>query len=111
LSRMHLGWKKDHAGLKKGEQFLSQTGPSAGNIYFNYHATQCLSQYEGEHWDKWNKKMRDLLVNSQEQADHLAGSWHMRGDHGTERGGRLYVTSMAALILEVYYQPSIYAQR
>jgi hypothetical protein len=111
LSRMHLGWKKDHAGLKKGVQFLSQTGPSAGNIYFNYHATQCLSQYEGEHWDKWNKKMRDLLVNSQEQADHLAGSWHMRGDHGTERGGRLYVTSMAALILEVYYQPSIYAQR
>jgi len=28
----------------------------------------------------------------------------MRGDHGSERGGRLYCTSMATMILEVYYR-------
>jgi hypothetical protein len=28
----------------------------------------------------------------------------MRGDHGSEKGGRLYCTSMATMILEVYYR-------
>lgn len=41
---------------------------------------------------------------------HLAGkfaqgSWYTpRGDHGAQRGGRLYCTSMALLLLEVYYR-------
>jgi hypothetical protein len=104
LCRMYLGWKKDHPGIEKGIQFLSQTGPSKGNMYYNYYATQCLRHYEGEHWDKWNVKMRDQLVNSQEKAGHLRGSWHMNGDHGSDRGGRLYCTSMATMILEVYYR-------
>lgn len=104
LCRMYLGWKKDHPGIEKGIQFLSQTGPSKGNMYYNYYATQCLRHYEGEMWDKWNVKMRDQLVNSQEKAGHLRGSWHMNGDHGSDRGGRLYCTSMATMILEVYYR-------
>jgi hypothetical protein len=48
--------------------------------------------------------MRDQLVNSQEKQGHMKGSWHVAGDHGAERGGRLYVTSMATMILEVYYR-------
>jgi hypothetical protein len=104
LCRMYLGWKKDHPGIEKGIQYLSQTGPSAGNMYYNYYATQCMRHYEGEMWDKWNVKMRDQLVNSQEKAGHLKGSWVMKGDHGAERGGRLYCTSMATMILEVYYR-------
>jgi len=104
LCRMYLGWKKDHPGIEKGIQYLSQTGPSQGNMYYNYYATQCLRHYEGELWDKWNVKMRDQLVNSQEKAGHLKGSWHKNGDHGSERGGRLYCTSMATMILEVYYR-------
>jgi hypothetical protein len=104
LCRMYLGWKKDHPGIEKGIQYLSTTGPSPGNMYYNYYATQCMRHYEGELWDKWNVKMRDSLVNSQEKAGHLKGSWVMRGDHGAERGGRLYCTSMATMILEVYYR-------
>jgi hypothetical protein len=104
LCRMYLGWKKDHPGIEKGIQYLSNTGPSKGNMYYNYYATQCMRHYEGELWDKWNVKMRDQLVNSQEKQGHLKGSWHAAGDHGAERGGRLYVTSMATMILEVYYR-------
>jgi hypothetical protein len=112
LCRMYLGWKKDHPGIEKGIQFLSQTGPSKGNMYYNYYATQCLRHYEGELWVKWNEKMRDQLVNSQEKAGHLRGSWHMHGDHGSDRGGRLYCTSMATMILEVYYRHMpIYGQQ
>jgi len=104
LCRMYLGWKKDHPGIEKGIEYLSKTGPSPGNMYFNYYATQCMRHYEGEMWDKWNVKMRDSLVASQEKTGHMKGSWAMKGDHGTERGGRLYCTSMATMILEVYYR-------
>lgn len=112
LCRMYLGWKKDHPGIEKGIQYLSQTGPSAGNMYYNYYATQCMRHYDGELWDKWNVKMRDQLVASQAKDGHLKGSWHMNGDHGSERGGRLYCTSMATMILEVYYRHMpIYGQQ
>jgi hypothetical protein len=104
LCRMYLGWKKDHPGIEKGIQYLSQTGPSRGNMYYNYYATQCMRHYDGELWDKWNAVMRDQLVNSQEKAGHLKGSWHQTGDHGADSGGRLYCTSMATMILEVYYR-------
>lgn len=112
LCRMYLGWKKDHPGIEKGVQYLSQTGPSQGNMYYNYYATQCMRHYDGELWDKWNVKMRDQLVNSQDKTGHLKGSWHMKGDHGSDRGGRLYCTSMATMILEVYYRHMpIYGQQ
>ncbi len=105
LCRMYLGWKRENPALTKGVEYLSATGPSKNNMYYNYYATQVLRQYEGEMWDKWNKEMRDFLVNGQEKAGHQAGSWHMGGgDHGAEAGGRLYCTSMATMILEVYYR-------
>jgi hypothetical protein len=73
-------------------------------MYFNYYATQVMRHHEGEVWDKWNKEMRDYLVETQDKKGHQTGSWYVRGDHGAERGGRIYVTSMATMILEVYYR-------
>ncbi len=111
LCRMYLGWKKDHPALQRGAEFLSTTGPSPGNMYFNYYATQVLRQYGADEvgephalWEKWNTKMRDQLVNSQDKNGHQEGSWIMKGDHGSNSGGRVYCTSMATMILEVYYR-------
>jgi hypothetical protein len=105
LCRMYLGWKKDHPGIEKGIEFLDKTGPSKGNMYYNYYATQVMHHYEGEQWKKWNGVMRDFLVNTQEKANGpLQGSWLLKGDHGSERGGRLYCTAMACMTLEVYYR-------
>jgi hypothetical protein len=104
LCRMYLGWKHDNPALQRGVEFLSKTGPSKGNMYFNYYATQIMRHYEGEQWDKWNVKMRDQLVNSQEQNGHAKGSWFIKGDHGADAGGRIYVTSMSTMVLEVYYR-------
>lgn len=105
LCRMYMGWKRENPALTKGVEFLSATGPSKNNMYYNYYATQVMRQYEGEMWDKWNKQMRDFLVESQDKTGHQMGSWHMGGgDHGAEAGGRLYCTSMATMILEVYYR-------
>jgi hypothetical protein len=116
LCRMYLGWKKDHPGIQRGVEYLAQIGPSGpkgggGNMYYNYYATQVMRHYGGDpgvegndKWDKWNKEMRDWLVNTQDMNGHQKGSWHMKGDHGSDAGGRIYCTSMATMILEVYYR-------
>jgi hypothetical protein len=105
LCRMHLGWTKDQPALRRGVQLLSQTGPSPGDMYFDYYATQVFRHWEGEAWQRWNQRMRDMLVASQYQRGHERGSWYMpEGDYGSSMGGRLYCTAMAAMILEVYYR-------
>ena len=104
LSRMYLGWKKDNGALTRGVAFLDSQGPSHSNMYFNYYATQIMRHYEGDTWKKWNPKMRDWLVSTQSKEGHSTGSWYVGGDHGSGRGGRLYTTSMATMILEVYYR-------
>lgn len=107
LCRMYLGWKHEHEALQRGVQWISEQGPSMGggaNMYYNYYATQVCRQYGDEVWDKWNAKMRDFLVNSQVRDGAAQGSWFFTGGHGAEAGGRLYNTSLATMVLEVYYR-------
>ena len=104
LCRMYLGWKQDHPALQRGVEYLSATGPSKTNMYYNYYATQVLRHNEGDVWKKWNTQMRDWLVATQSKAGHTEGSWDIKGDHGSTHGGRTYATSMATMILEVYYR-------
>ena len=106
LCHMNLGWKKDHPGIEKGIEFLSKTGPSPGNMYFNFYATQVMHHYEGAPWQKWNNVMRDQLIKSQAKTDGpLMGSWRLQGgDPGSPSGGRIYCTAMCCMTLEVYYR-------
>ena len=105
LARMHLGWSRDNPALARGVRWLSQQGPSAGDMYYNYYATQVMRHWEGDAWKKWNKVMRDQIVQTQAAEGHEAGSWFTSGgDHGSRKGGRLYCTAMATMILEVYYR-------
>ncbi len=105
LSRMYLGWKRDNPALQHGVHWLSKRGPSAGNMYYNYYATQVMRHWEGDEWKIWNQQMRDQLIRSQARQGHEEGSWFTgSGDMGAVPGGRLYCTSMAAMILEIYYR-------
>ena len=108
LCRMHLGWKKENQGLITGVEYLSKMGPNKTNFYYNYYATQVLFQWGGDEFKKWNDVMRDQMIKTQvvkKGADE--GSWHAGvKDHSTERGGRLYCTSLGCMILEVYYRYS-----
>jgi len=104
LCRMYLGWKKDEPALQRGAQTISKAGPHKSNMYYNYYATQVMRHVEGDMWKKWNGVMRDQLVNSQSKNGHETGSWFMGGGHAGGRGGRLYFTSMATMVLEVYYR-------
>ncbi len=76
------------------------------NIYFYYYATQVMHHYGGEAWKEWNKGMRDGLVKSQETTKDSPnfGSWSSMGDPHGGAGGRLMITSLNLLTLEVYYR-------
>jgi hypothetical protein len=73
-------------------------------MYYNYYATQVMNHFEGEEWKRWNRKMRDHLVNTQASQGHERGSWFFEDPHGAALGGRLYSTSLATMVLEVYYR-------
>jgi hypothetical protein len=105
LCRMYLGWKKDNEALAAGAKYLSDIGPKPTDMYYNYYATQVMRHFGGEMWTKWNNVMRDQLVDSQSTNGHMLGSWDVTGGgHVNDRGGRLYFTSCATMILEVYYR-------
>lgn len=122
LCRMYMGWGREYPPLGRGIDWLAKYGPSTGdranpkdaNMYYNYYATQVLKQFGGPQWTKWNDKMRDYLVDTQDREGAERGSWFFpRGDQGTTEGGdptssgpggRLYCTCLAAMTLEVYYR-------
>jgi hypothetical protein len=104
LSRMYLGWDRTHPGVITGAEYLAEIGPSENNVYYNYYATQVMHHYGGPLWQDWHPLLRDHLVNSQERHGHETGSWYFANDFGSGIGGRLYITAMSAMILEVYYR-------
>jgi hypothetical protein len=107
LCRMYLGWKKDNVALARGIERLVQRGPDKSDMYYNYYATQAIFQYTGgtgSLWKEWNDEMRDFLIATQAREGHEKGSWFLPGDGHNSTGGRLYVTAMATMILEIYYR-------
>ena len=108
LCRMYMGWDKNSPGLMDGVDYLDETGPDTtdkANMYYNYYATQVMKHWGGETWKKWNSKMRDFLVKTQSKKGPSTGSWfYNETSHDQERGGRLYVTAMCCMTLEVYYR-------
>lgn len=105
LCRMYLGQPKEHPGVKAGVEFLVKTGPRVNDLYYSYYATQVLRHYGGPEWEDWNKQLRDELIKQQvpEGSGHSTGSWYTGGPHA-QSGGRLCATSLATMILEVYYR-------
>ncbi len=111
LCRQYLGWGQDHPGLVSGANFLERKHPPSTkqtNIYYWYYATQMMHHHGGRPWRKWNARMRNVLVDTQEQHGHAAGSWTPRGHGGSgghaQSGGRIYMTALAICTLEVYYR-------
>ena len=101
--RMLLGWPKDYAPLRRGMARIADESPLENNMYFNYYGTQALHHVGGNGWKRWNRQMRDHLVETQAQQGHERGSWYVK-EAWSDRGGRLYTTTLSILTLEVYYR-------
>ena len=114
LMRIYLGWGPDNPALQRGADFLARNLPSYGtaenplrDTYYWYYATQVMFQMQGEYWKAWNQAIQQLLLREQVQSGPWAGSWdplRSVADRWGNEAGRLYVTAMHLLILEVYYR-------
>jgi hypothetical protein len=108
LCRQYLqAWGPQNLRLIKGIDNNIKTYPpgTTKNIYYFYYATQVMHHFGGGAWKNWNEKMRDFLVKTQDKGNGPnQGSWNSDGDPHGSAGGRLMVTSLSLLTLEVYYR-------
>ncbi len=109
LCSQYLGMKRSDPAMVEGVGYLMGQLPNAQarNIYYWYYATQVLHNVPGADWDNWNRKMRKLLINTQVKTGCAEGSWDPAEpfkDAWGEPGGRIMITSLSALTLEVYYR-------
>ncbi|MCC6127039.1 MAG: terpene cyclase/mutase family protein [Pirellulales bacterium] len=109
LITQYLGATKDDPVVAGGVRYLMKHPPDAKarDTYYWYYATQVMHNMCDADWDAWNRKMRKLLVETQCKTGCAAGSWDpgvpARDNFGT-MGGRVMMTSLSALTLEVYYR-------
>ena len=112
LMRIYTGWERDDPRLIAGANYLVDNqlpGESARlrDTYYWYYATQVLKHVDGPAWEKWNNALRPMLIRTQEKGGDNAGSWDPYSpvpDRWAPFGGRLYVTTMNLLSLEVRHR-------
>lgn len=111
LMRLHTGETAASPGVVATSQALAGIPPSYGSsttksrdAYLWYYASQVLVHTGGEAWQSWYGGLVDTLEPKQRTDGPLAGSWDPLGetpDRWGEYGGRLYVTTLHILALEV----------
>jgi len=110
LGRQYLGWPKDYPPLVKGASAVARHLESARqrNIYYWYYATQLLHNMQNDDWKRWNPRVREGLIKMQVAGQGCdRGSWDPvspEPDQWASAGGRLFLTSLSTLTLEVYYR-------
>jgi len=114
LMRMYSGWRRDHEAMQSAADYLLRYPPQVGtprspqrDTYYWYYATQVMFHMGGKYWDAWNQALNPMLLQSQIVEGPEAGSWDPNWpvpDRWSPHAGRLYVTTMNLLNLEVYYR-------
>ncbi|MBM4022179.1 MAG: hypothetical protein FJ284_08050 [Planctomycetes bacterium] len=111
LTRLHTGVAADDPGMVAAAEAIAKIAPSYGtatrklrDAYLWYYASQVLVHTGGERWQRWYASLVDTLEPQQRQDGPLAGSWDPLGetpDRWGPFGGRVYVTALHILALEV----------
>jgi hypothetical protein len=109
LAAQYLGTRRDDPRMREGVSLLMANLPDVNsrNVYYWYYATQVMHNLPGPDWDTWNRRMRHLLLETQADKGCAAGSWDPERpakDVWGSHGGRLMMTALSALSLEVYYR-------
>jgi hypothetical protein len=106
LCLQFMGESRNSPRMRFGADFVLKSLPEENQrntSYYWYYATQVMYHMQGEYWDTWNEKTRELLVKTQHKSGGNAGTWDAR-DNWEKSGGRVYATSIKLLMLEVYYR-------
>ena len=114
LMRLYLGWRRDNPDMQRGTDWLIERLPTEGttqnpqrDTYYWYYATQVMFHMGGERWKAWFGSLYPMLIRTQKKDGNYVGSWDPNGqipDAWGRFGGRLYVTTLNLLSLEVYYR-------
>lgn len=100
-------WGPTNPRLIRGidNHLLKENADKANHLYLRYYVAQVMLQRGGEGWEKWNKDNLARLLGAQTRDNGPAhGSWPIKGDPMANMGGRLMITSLSLLTLEVYYR-------
>ncbi len=111
LMRLHTGATADDPRVVQAARVLAALPPDYGTAarktrdsYLWYYASQVLVHTGGPEWQAWYGRLVGALSATQETAGPRAGSWDPLGeapDRWGLYGGRLYVTALHLLALEV----------
>ncbi|MBQ9873865.1 MAG: terpene cyclase/mutase family protein [Thermoguttaceae bacterium] len=123
MCREYLGWSPSVPALSRGAEFLAspenieenfrfpssseEKGDFSKNVYGWYSTSMALKNLGpyNKHWRRWNAALSKELPKRQEpKGAKEAGSWDPQYDEYSFGGGRLYVTCLSILCLEVYYR-------
>jgi hypothetical protein len=114
LMRFYLGWRRTTPDMQRGSDWLLEQPPDLGTIespqrdtYYWYYASQVMFHMGGTRWRQWYSTLYPILIQSQEVEGPYTGSWDPAGpipDAWGPYAGRLYVTTMNLLSLEVTYR-------
>jgi hypothetical protein len=112
LMRLYGGWDRSDPRMIAGAEYLLRELPgddttAERDTYYWYYATQVLRHIGGPAWDEWHGRLHPLLIRTQVPDGDMAGSWDPYepvADRWAAQGGRLYVTTMNLLSLEVDYR-------
>jgi hypothetical protein len=114
LMRLHTGWKKTDQQVVANGRTLAAMRPSYGtaeqsvrDCYLWYYISQVLVHTGGSDWDSWYGSLDETLAAHQTTTGESAGSWDPLGptpDRWGQYGGRVYVTTLHLLTLEVPYR-------
>ena len=111
LMRLHTGDRSGDPRVAAAARVLAAIEPSYGSAaekardsYLWYYASQVLVHTGGAEWNRWYGQLVEVLAKQQESAGPKAGSWDPLlpvPDRWGEYGGRVYVTALHLLALEV----------
>jgi hypothetical protein len=117
---LHLGSSRGDARLRPAADELLAHPPEVGeatdtlkaevaddsqrDTYYWYYGSEAMYRLGGDDWLAWSRKFYPQLIQSQVREGRLAGSWDPAAPREADAdasGGRIYVTAMNLLSLEI----------
>lgn len=104
----HTPEVRDNAQPSPDADASESVNPRRDNYYW-YYGSEAMHRLGGHNWQAWSEEFYPVLVESQIRTGPLAGSWDSRSNtltYGNDCTGRLYVTAMNLLSLEIQQRQS-----